>query len=69
MLFRRNLTLFKVTVRGLHRAVVQALDEMNELHVRLDVRTARSDIVGLENEVGTTLANYLLAEGLAEPAR
>jgi hypothetical protein len=37
-----------MTVRRLHRAVVQALYEMDELHVRLDVRAAGSDIIGFE---------------------
>ena len=62
MVFRWHLALFKVTVRRLHRAVVQALNEMNELHVRLDVRAARSDIVGFER-----LRRDHLAELLAEP--
>lgn len=45
---RRTLLLVEVTVGRLHRALVQALDEMDELDVRLDVRTARSQIVRLE---------------------
>ena len=47
-MWRWCLPLFKVTVRCLHRAVVQDLNQVNELHVRLDVRTTRSDIIGFE---------------------
>ena len=57
-----RLTLFKVTVRRLHRAVVQELYEMNELHVRLDVRAARSDIIGFER-----LCRHHFAKLLVEP--
>ena len=62
MLFRRSLALFKVTVRGLHRAVVQALYEMDELHVRLDVLAASSDIIRLER-----LRRHHFAKLEAEP--
>ena len=62
MLFRGRFTPLKVTVRCRHRAVVQALYEMNELHVRLDVRAARSEIVSCER-----LRRHYFAELLAKP--
>ena len=58
----RRLTFFKVTVRRVHRAVVQELHEMNELDVRLDVRAAGSDIIGSER-----LCRHHFAKLLAEP--
>ena len=42
-MFRWHLALVKMTVRRLHRAVVQALYEMNELDVRFDVCAAIVD--------------------------
>ena len=62
VLFRDSLALFKMTVRRLHRAVVQALYEMDELHVRLDVRAAGSDIIGFER-----LRRHHFAKLVAEP--
>ena len=60
----RQLTLFKVAVRRIHRAVVHPLYEMNELDVRLDVSAARHQIVGVEclrrEHVGELLAESLL---------
>jgi hypothetical protein len=62
IVFRERLTLYEVTVRRLHRAVVQALYEMDELHVRLDVLAASSDIIGFER-----LRRHHFAKLVAEP--
>ena len=57
-----GLSVVKVTLRRLHRAVVQTLYEMNELDVRCDVCAPGSDVVGSER-----LRRDHIAELVAEP--
>jgi hypothetical protein len=65
---RRRLTLFERAVRRIHRAVVQALCEMNELHVGPDVGAACHQIVGVEGFRREHVAE-LLAESFFDRRR